>query len=141
MPWRPMSSIITQNEAPPYLLDAGTCESVEDVLRRGGFSVDHVDVGNLGSEAEMALLVGKVLDFPDYYRGGWDGFFDLLSAEFQERPRRVAVGLLNADRLARRDLKLFVRTSWDLLNASETVEADGKGEWQLEFLYWGDWQR
>ncbi|MBB6396895.1 hypothetical protein BKA00_003809 [Actinomadura coerulea] len=49
------------------------------------------------------------------------------------------MSMLGADALARRDLRLFVAVSWQLLSATETVEFHGEGNWQLEFIYWGDW--
>ncbi|MFF2403135.1 barstar family protein [Streptomyces goshikiensis] len=105
-----------------------------------GLEVRHVDAAGFHSERDASLAIGRELDFPSYFRGGWDGFFDLLSAEFQEKPRRLVVGLLNSDALASRDLRLFVNTSWHLQNATETIESDGGGDSQLEFFYWGAWR-
>ncbi|WP_030024366.1 barstar family protein [Streptomyces monomycini] len=139
MQWRPITHIIPDLSGPPYLLPDKTRPEVENRATSHGFEVRHVDAAGFDSERAASLAIGRQLEFPNYFRGGWDGFFDLLSAEFQEKPRRLIVGLLNADVISGRDLRLFVNTSWHLRDASETIESDGGGDWQLEFLYWGAW--
>lgn len=139
MRWYPISKMIRGVSRPPYLLQSQDRENVEEILKGRGFQVTSVEVGELRSERDASLAVARALDYPDSIGGSWDGFFDLLVTEFQSRPRSLAVSMLGADSLARRDLRLFVAVSWQLLSATETVESQGKGNWQLEFIYWGDW--
>ncbi|BDH14188.1 barstar family protein [Streptomyces hygroscopicus] len=140
MQWQAISSVIPGLSAPPYLLSDSDRGEVTHRAAGQGFEVRCIDTAGFHSERDASLAIGRELDFPSYFRGGWDGFFDLLSAEFQEKPRRLIVGLRNSDVLAARDLRLFVNTSWHLQNATETVESDGGGDWQLEFFYWGAWR-
>ncbi|MDX2606149.1 hypothetical protein PV379_19575 [Streptomyces caniscabiei] len=139
MQWRPISRVIPGLSAPPHLLPEIDRDEVTRRAEGQGFEVRCVDVSRFQSERDASLAVGRELDFPSYFRGGWDGFFDLLSAEFQEKPRRLIVGLLNSNVLASCDLRLFVNTSWHLQDATETIESEGGGDWQLEFFYWGIW--
>ncbi|MFE1378990.1 barstar family protein [Streptomyces sp. NPDC058740] len=140
MKWRPVSGAIAEADRVPYLLRERDRDRYEKALNGAGFTVCHVDMSRFRSEREASLAVARALGFPDFYRGGWDGFFDLLVSEFQERPDRIAVCLTGADELAQRDLRLFVHTSWQLQGATETIASEGEGAWQLEFLYWGqDW--
>ncbi|WP_086820579.1 barstar family protein [Allokutzneria sp. NRRL B-24872] len=129
-----MAALLPGRPRAPYLLQADRRAEVEKTLKVDGFSVASSEFGGVSSSQDASVLCGRALEYPDVYRGGWDGFFDLLCSEFQERPRRIVVNLLDSDRLARRDLSLFVNISWALLRATETVEAEGAGEWQLEFL-------
>ncbi|MEV0448349.1 barstar family protein [Streptomyces sp. NPDC050600] len=131
--------MIAEASLNPYLLQEKERERFERVLEGAGFDVCRVDARAFASGREASLAIARAIGLPDFYRGGWDGFFDLLEERFQERPGRIAVGLSGADELARRDLGLFVNTSWQLFNATETIESEGEGAWQLEFLYWGDW--
>ncbi|MFG2481373.1 barstar family protein [Streptomyces virginiae] len=140
MQWRPISKVIPGLSSPPHFLPNDGRDGVTHRAEGQGFKVCRVDASRFQTGRDASLAVGRELDFPSYYRGGWDGFFDLLSAEFQEKPRRVIVGLLNSDVLADRDLRLFVNTTWQLQNATDTVESEGGGDWQLEFLYWGAWR-
>jgi hypothetical protein len=135
MRWRPMSNVLPDATQPPYLLAESSRSGAEKRLRAQGFEVAHVDAAGFRSDRDAALSVGGVLGFPDFYRGGWDGFFDLLCTEFLER--FLVVGVLNANEFAERDLRLFVNVSWNLRDATRTVETDSA---QLEFLYWGSWQ-
>lgn len=140
MRWRPIGKVISGLLAPPYLLPETDRDEITRRVRGQGFDVRHVDAADLRPGDEISLTIGKELDFPSFFKGGWDEFFDLLTSEFQVSPRRTIVSLLNADVLASRDLRLFVNTSWQLQNATETIESEGEGDWQLEFFYWGEWR-
>lgn len=141
MRWCPILDIVTEGASGrPYLLQIEDRERIENSLLARGFRLGHIDAGELHSERAASSAVGEALEYPEFFRGSWDGFFDLLVTEFQERPRILAIGLLNADLLAHRDLRLFVNTSWYLFNATDLIECEGEGNWQLEFLFWGKWQ-
>ena len=141
MRWHPISGVNSDAIDSPYLLEGRDREQVEIQLKRRGFRLESVDARNIRSERDASLAVGRALGYPSFYRGGWDAFFDLLSTEFQEHPRTLVVGISNADEFAHGNLRLFVKTCWHLLNATETIESEGGGGWQLEFIYWGNWKR
>lgn len=131
MKWRPVSKMVVEATRPPYLLKSQNREEVERGLRRRGFQIGHVAAGDLHSERDASVAVARALDYPEFFGGSWDAFFDLLATEFQDRPRLLAVSMLGADALAQRDLRLFVAVSWNLFNATETVGSEGKGDCNL----------
>ncbi|WP_170134378.1 barstar family protein [Murinocardiopsis flavida] len=126
-------------ENPPYFLDYRDRDKHVSALNNSGFQVVNIDADEIQSERDASFLVARALGYPDFFGGGWDALFDLLTTEFQDRPRILAVGLLDSHKLASRNLRLFVNISWNLLNATDTVNYEGEGEWQLEFFYWGNW--
>ena len=139
MQWRSLRGRFRDCPDPPFLLDRADGASVAG-LSALGFESLEVRVAACKSERDVARVIGGLLGFPATFRGGWDGFIDLLHDYIVEPGRIVAVHILDADQLSRQDMRIFVRLVWMLMNASESVEADGAGGAQLEFLFWGEWR-
>jgi hypothetical protein len=138
MRWHSLRGRFPECPDRPYLLDGDVRQRAED-LSSLGFESVFVEVAACATEKDIAREIGKALGFPDTFRGGWDAFIDLLPEGVVEAGRIVAVEIVDADELARRNIRLFVRLVWMLMNATDAVEVGGAGDAQLEFLFGEGW--
>jgi hypothetical protein len=139
MRWRSLHGRFHECPTPPYLLDKVGMAAIEADLVNVGFESLDVDVSDCRSERAIGQRAGRALGFPDTFRGGWDAFFDLLHDQVLAPGRVVVVNVVDASDLSHVDMRLFARTVWMLMRASEAVELAGAGSAQLEFLFWGAW--
>src|SRR4051794_18740957 len=104
MRWHSLNGRFTECPVRPFLLDEDAREAAAS-LSSLKFETMSVQVATCETEREIVRAIGKAIGLPDEFRGGWDAFVDLLQESVVEAGRLVVIGIVDADELARKDMR------------------------------------
>ncbi|CCK29321.1 hypothetical protein BN159_4942 [Streptomyces davaonensis JCM 4913] len=119
--WEDLGSAKLDIGERPYLISNDEYLRIQNEFRDSGVAFLEVDAGNVVTEDDFLIMLGKVYKFPEYYGENWDAFLDCFAdvVEADDAPLVLAIhGLPN---FCASDFRAFLRSLYELESITESI--------------------